>query len=91
MLSVLLIIQENEIKDALVDEINKSAVKFEIAGITNGVNESIRWFNRHGPPDLIVSAGQFSDGSCAMISFVSAILYCTRSSYFQQGRYPFLR
>ena len=64
MLSVLLIVQENEIKDALVDEINKSAVKFEIAGITKGVNESIRWFNRHEPPDLIVSAGQFSDGSC---------------------------
>jgi DNA-binding LytR/AlgR family response regulator len=63
MLSVLLIIQEIEIRNTLIEQINKSTPKYEIAGITRGVKESIKWFNSWRPPDLIVSAVQFTDGS----------------------------
>jgi two-component system response regulator LytT len=64
MLSVLLIIQDIETRNALVEQINKSHPKYEIAGITRGVKESIKWYNTWGPPDLIVSSQQFTDGSC---------------------------
>jgi two-component system, LytTR family, response regulator LytT len=64
MLSVLLVIQDIEMRNALVEQINKSNPKYEIAGITKGVKESIKWHSIWGPPDLIVSAQQFTDGSC---------------------------
>ena len=63
MLSVLLIIQEIEVRNTLIQQINKSIPQYEIAGITRGVKESIIWFDTWGPPDLIVSAVQFTDGS----------------------------
>jgi two-component system response regulator LytT len=64
MLSVLLIIQDIEMRNALLEQIATSSPDYEIAGITKGVQESINWHHTWGAPDLIVSAQQFTDGTC---------------------------